>query len=141
MRPVKFRHASRRGRPPGMTRNSYWLRQHEISRWLWAISPHQEPLPTAPITPTPVLIMRSKNSPVRHDAASGSEVWILSLVRRKPDRQLRRLTRSSIVEVTEVEPGPGEEAVEEAGPVLHPPEPGLDQCGQLADVVLGEVGQ
>jgi len=37
----------------------------------------------------------------------------------------------SIVEVTEVEPGLGEEAVEEAGPVLHLPEPGLDQRGQL----------
>jgi hypothetical protein len=45
------------------------------------------------------------------------------------------------VEVTEVEPGPGQEAVEEARPVLHPPEPGLHQRGQLADVVLGEVGQ
>src|SRR5437660_12684715 len=41
----------------------------------------------------------------------------------------------------EVEPGLGQEAVEEAGPVLHPPEPGLYQRGQLADVVLGEVGQ
>jgi hypothetical protein len=45
------------------------------------------------------------------------------------------------VEVTEVEPGFGREAVEEAGPVLHPPEPGLHQRGQLADVLLGEVGQ
>ena len=41
----------------------------------------------------------------------------------------------------EVEPGLGEEALEEAGLVLHPPEPGLDQHGQLADVVLGQVGQ
>ena len=52
-----------------------------------------------------------------------------------------RPARASIVEVTEVEPGLGEEAVEEAGPVLHLPEPGLDQRGQLADVVLGKVGQ
>ena len=49
--------------------------------------------------------------------------------------------RPSILEVTEVEAGLGEEALEEAGPVLHLPEPGLDQRGQLADVVLGEVGQ
>ena len=45
------------------------------------------------------------------------------------------------MEVTEVEPGPGEETVEQAGPVLHPPEPGPRQRGQLADVLLGEVGQ
>jgi hypothetical protein len=38
-------------------------------------------------------------------------------------------------------PLPGEEAVEEAGPVLHPPEPGLDQRGELAEVAFGEVGQ
>lgn len=37
----------------------------------------------------------------------------------------------------EVQPGAGEEAAEEAGPVLHPPEPGLDQRGQLAEVALG----
>jgi len=46
---------------------------------------------------------------------------------------------ASIAEVTEgceVEPGASEEAIEEAGPVLHPPEPGLDQRGQLADVAL-----
>jgi hypothetical protein len=36
---------------------------------------------------------------------------------------------------------PGEEALEQAGPVLHPPEPGLDQRGQLIDVVLDQVGQ
>jgi hypothetical protein len=49
-----------------------------------------------------------------------------------------------MVEVTEgceVEPGAGEEAVEEAGPVLHAPEPGLDQRGELADVAFGEVGE
>jgi hypothetical protein len=45
------------------------------------------------------------------------------------------------VEVTEVEAGLGQEALEEAGSVLHQPQPGLDQRGQLADVVLGEVGQ
>jgi hypothetical protein len=41
----------------------------------------------------------------------------------------------------EVESGLGEEAVQEAGLVLHPPEPGLDQGGQLIDVVLDQVGQ
>ena len=45
------------------------------------------------------------------------------------------------MEVTEVEAGLGQEAVEEARPVLHMPEPGLDQHGQLADALLGEVGQ
>jgi hypothetical protein len=40
-----------------------------------------------------------------------------------------------------VEAGLGQEALEEAGPVLHPPQPGLDQRGQLADVVLDQVGQ
>jgi hypothetical protein len=52
--------------------------------------------------------------------------------------------RSLMVEVTEgreVEPGAGEEAVEEARPVLHPFEPGLDQRGELGDVVFGQVGQ
>ena len=46
-----------------------------------------------------------------------------------------------LLEGREVKSGLGEEALEEAGPVLHPPEPGLDQRGQLIDVVLGEVGQ
>ena len=41
----------------------------------------------------------------------------------------------------EVQPGAGEEAVEEAGPLLHPPETGLHQRGQLDDVALGHVGQ
>jgi hypothetical protein len=41
------------------------------------------------------------------------------------------------VEVTEVEveAGLGEEAVEQAGPVLHPPEPCLHQGSQLIDVL------
>ena len=34
----------------------------------------------------------------------------------------------------EVEAGPGEEAADEAGPVLHPLEPGLHQRGDLADL-------
>ena len=34
-----------------------------------------------------------------------------------------------------------QEAVEQAGPVLHAPEPGLDQCGELGEVVFGQVGQ
>jgi hypothetical protein len=37
----------------------------------------------------------------------------------------------------EIEPG----ADEQAGPVLHPPDPGLDPRGELGDVVLGQVGQ
>jgi hypothetical protein len=41
----------------------------------------------------------------------------------------------------EVEPGLGEEAVQETGPVPHPFEPCLDQCGELADVAFGQVGQ
>ena len=39
---------------------------------------------------------------------------------------------AEVAEEREAEPGPGEEAVEEAGPVLHPPEPGPHQRGQLA---------
>ena len=38
-------------------------------------------------------------------------------------------------------PAPAREAVKEAWPVLHSFEPGLDQRGELAEVVLGEVGQ
>jgi hypothetical protein len=45
------------------------------------------------------------------------------------------------VEVTEVESGLGQEALEEAWLVLHAPQPGLDQRGQLADVLLDQVGQ
>ena len=45
------------------------------------------------------------------------------------------------MEVTEVEAGLGQEAVEQARLVLHPPEPGLHQRGQLADVLLDQVGQ
>jgi len=46
-----------------------------------------------------------------------------------------------VTEGREVEPGAGEEAVDEAWPLLHPFEPGLHQCGELAEVVFGEVGQ
>jgi hypothetical protein len=45
------------------------------------------------------------------------------------------------VEVTEVETRLGQEAVEESWSVLHPPEPGLHQHGQLGDVLLDQVGQ
>ena len=45
------------------------------------------------------------------------------------------------MEVTEVEAGLGQEAADQAGLVLHPPEPGLDQRGQLIETLLGEVGQ
>ena len=41
----------------------------------------------------------------------------------------------------EVEAGLGEEAIDGAGPVPHPFEPGLDQRGQLIDAPLGQVGQ
>ena len=44
-------------------------------------------------------------------------------------------------DATEAESSAGKEAVEEAGPVLHPSEPGLDQRGQLADVAFSQVGQ
>jgi uncharacterized protein YjlB len=57
---------------------------------------------------------------------------------------LGRSKRSLMVGVTEgceVESGAGEEAVEQAGPVLHPPEPGLDQGGELGEVAFGQVGQ
>src|SRR5258708_27810149 len=46
-----------------------------------------------------------------------------------------------VTEGCEVESGAGEEAVEEAGPVLHPFQPGLYQGGELADVAFGQVGQ
>jgi hypothetical protein len=46
-----------------------------------------------------------------------------------------------VTEGTEIESGAGEEAVEEAGPVLHPLEPRLDQRGELGEVAFGEVGQ
>jgi hypothetical protein len=46
-----------------------------------------------------------------------------------------------LLEGREVESGLGEEALEEAGLVLHPPQPGPDQYGQLADVLLDQVGQ
>jgi hypothetical protein len=40
-----------------------------------------------------------------------------------------------LLERREVEPGLGEEAFKEAGLVLHLPEPGPDQRGQLIDVL------
>ncbi|MGO9080262.1 MAG: hypothetical protein ACLQDY_14655 [Streptosporangiaceae bacterium] len=46
-----------------------------------------------------------------------------------------------VTEGCEVQAGAGQEAVEEAGPVLHVPEPGLDQRGELAEVASGEAGQ
>ena len=41
-----------------------------------------------------------------------------------------------LLERRKIKVGLGEEALEQAGTVLHLPEPGLDQRGQLADVVL-----
>jgi hypothetical protein len=52
------------------------------------------------------------------------------------DLQLRGLQKGR-----EVEPGAGEEAVEKAVAVLHAPEPGLDQRGQLAEAAFYQVGQ
>ena len=46
-----------------------------------------------------------------------------------------------VTEGAEVQAGAGEEAFEEGGPVLHPPEPGLNQGGQLGEVAFGQVGQ
>jgi hypothetical protein len=37
-----------------------------------------------------------------------------------------------------VEPGAGQEGLEQSGPVLHPPPPGSDQPGQLARGALDE---
>jgi hypothetical protein len=48
---------------------------------------------------------------------------------------------SQVTEGCEVQARADEEAFEEGGPVLHPPEPGLDQGGQLGEVALGPVGQ
>ena len=46
-----------------------------------------------------------------------------------------------VTEGCEVQAGAGEEAFEQRGPVLHPPEPGLHQGGQLGEVALGQVSQ
>src|SRR6185437_8743473 len=61
-------------------------------------------------------------------------------IRAHPGRDLgRRLSTPDdfqlwkLLEGCEVESGLGEEALEEAGLILHPPEPGLDQRGQLAE--------
>ena len=69
-------------------------------------------------------------------------------IRAHPGRDLgRRLSTPNdfqlwkLLEGCEVESGLGEEALEEAGLVLHPAEPGPDQRGQLADVLLDQVGQ
>ena len=51
------------------------------------------------------------------------------------DLQLRGLQ-----EGREVESGSGEEALDEAGLVLHAPEPGLGEGGELGEVAFGEVG-
>jgi len=81
----------------------------------------------------------------REDAADGSRGqagrlaggWSASGGCGSPnDLQLWKLLKER-----EVESGLGQEAVEEAWPVLHLPEPGFHQRGQLADVVLDQVGQ
>jgi choline dehydrogenase len=54
---------------------------------------------------------------------------------RVPDTDSRLKTEG------EVQAGLGKEAVDQAGPVLHPFEPGLNQSGQLVEALLGQVGQ
>ncbi len=48
---------------------------------------------------------------------------------------------AGVAEGCEVEPCAGEEAFEQAGPVLYPLEAGLDQRGELGEVAFGKVGQ
>lgn len=64
-----------------------------------------------------------------HGVSGGA--WVLML----------KILMAGITEGCEVEPGAVEEAVEEAGTVLHPPEPVPDQRGELAEVAPGQVGQ
>jgi hypothetical protein len=56
-------------------------------------------------------------------------------------RPLLRPLAVGITKGCEVKPDLGEEAVQEAGAVLHPFEPGLGQGGELADVAFGQVRQ
>ena len=46
-----------------------------------------------------------------------------------------------VTEGCEVQASAGQEPFEEAGPVLHPFEPGFHQGGQLGEVAFGQVGQ
>jgi hypothetical protein len=46
-----------------------------------------------------------------------------------------------VTEGCEVQGDTGQEAFKQAGPVLHPLEPGLHQGGQLGEVAFGQVGQ
>jgi hypothetical protein len=46
-----------------------------------------------------------------------------------------------VTEGCEVKAGAGQEPFKERGPVLHPPEPGFHQVGELGEVAFGEVGQ
>ena len=87
-------------------------------------TPTAPPPPAAPTAPKPCTAT-ARRPPAPGEPGTGSRLHLTI----------------SVVEVTEVESGLGQETVEHAGPVLHPPEPGLDQRGQLANVVLGEVGQ
>jgi len=50
-------------------------------------------------------------------------------------------TCTTAVRGCEVHAGAGEETVEEAGPVLHPFDPGFHQRGQLGEVAFGQVDQ
>jgi hypothetical protein len=44
-------------------------------------------------------------------------------------------------EECEVEASAGEEAAEQGRPVLHPPQPGLDQRGELGEVAFDKIGE
>jgi hypothetical protein len=87
------------------------------------------------------------------DAVTGFERTTLSPADRSPARtpprscasEVRSATKGSLMvgvaEGREVQAGAGKEAFEERGPVLHPPEPGLHQGGQLGEVASGQVCQ
>jgi hypothetical protein len=72
------------------------------------------------------------------DDARRASLWVADRIAVKDpnDLQLWKLLKGR-----EVEAGLGQEAAEKARPVLHPPQPGLHQRGQLIDVMFGQVGQ
>jgi hypothetical protein len=71
---------------------------------------------------------------------SGATV-VLAVTQASRFLRLPGTPETRFTEWCEVKSGSGEEAVEEAGPVLHPPEPRLHQRGQLADIAFSQVGQ
>src|SRR5262245_3196103 len=60
---------------------------------------------------------------------------------RRPTRKDLAFLLVGLQEGCEVEAGAGEEAAQQARAVLHPPQPGLDQRGELGEVAFGQVGQ